>query len=272
MVAAGTSRKRESCSSKLLWLQRKQRVMGSFGYFAVLVLTAVYQCEGDTYFNSDPTLDSKYDQFTWMKCIPNDKPLSSVSIPGTHQSLINKKQGFQAWEFQNQMHAGVRFIDMTLQVLSGKLYVKNKRKPKFKFSQPLNQIKLFLKAHESETVLLRLAGESKSISRAKEELNRVTDVEVWKNKKIPRMGEVRRKIVLIQSRNFDWGLPVNAMVLGKDKKNKEFQMKANIKKASEYCTNEMMLTDTVKLGMAPSIWAGSTSSASDPSSVPTGLV
>ncbi|KAL7858633.1 hypothetical protein AOLI_G00187350 [Acnodon oligacanthus] len=237
------------CACALLWLQRKQRIMGSFCYFAVLVLAAVCQCDGDAYFNSHKTLNLKYLKLKWMKCIPDHKPLSSVSIPGTHQSLksggLNEYKNFQAWKLLNQLHAGVRFVDMTLWISFGKLYVENNAVISYKkFSEALNQIQIFLKVKKSETVLLRLAGNSKAISRAKEELNRVTAIEVWKNRNIPTMGEARGKIVLIQGPGFDWGLPVNAMVLGKDKKNKEFQMKANIKKASEYCTNEMMLTDT----------------------------
>ncbi|KAI4877517.1 hypothetical protein NFI96_001716 [Prochilodus magdalenae] len=205
------------------------------------------------YFNENKTLHPDHSNLDWMECIPGDTSLSSVSIPGTHQSLksggIHDPRNFQAWELPAQLYVGVRFFDMTLWTLFGTLYVENNALVYYeKFSHVLSHLQVFLKdKRKSDTVLLRLTGPSKSISRAKEELDSATAVEVWKKQTIPTMDEARGKIILIQSSDFDWGLPVTTTELGTDKK--ESEMKDNIKKASEKCAHEMMLTDTGAKGL-----------------------
>ncbi|XP_072530147.1 1-phosphatidylinositol phosphodiesterase [Salminus brasiliensis] len=198
-------------------------------------------------FNDYRSLHPKHVNLDWMKCIPDDQSLSTVSIPGTHQSLkrdgLNIYRNFQAWKLFFQLYAGVRFFDMTVWIRSGTLYVENNAVIYYKnFADALHELQIYLGDKKSETLLLRLTGSDSAISLAKEILNREAANDLWKDRKIPTMREARGKIILIQSPDFDWGLPINAMVVGT--KNKEDNMKANIKKASQYCSNEMMLTDT----------------------------
>uniref|UniRef100_A0A8B9JK88 Uncharacterized protein n=1 Tax=Astyanax mexicanus TaxID=7994 RepID=A0A8B9JK88_ASTMX len=193
------------------------------------------------------TLHPHHVNLDWMKCIPDAQSLSAVSIPGTDQSLkeggVNPYRNFQVWKLSNQLFAGVRFFDMTVYIQFGTLYIENNGMINLeKFAHTVNELQIFLRDKKSETVLLRLTGNAKAISLAKKMLSEGTVIDLWKDKNIPKMGEARGKIVLIQSPDFNWGLPINAKVL--TTKDKVAQMQANIKSASEHCQNEMMLTDT----------------------------
>uniref|UniRef100_A0A8B9R7A3 Uncharacterized protein n=1 Tax=Astyanax mexicanus TaxID=7994 RepID=A0A8B9R7A3_ASTMX len=214
-------------------------------YFSVF---AAHQCDGDLdHFNEYKALHPHHVNSNWMKCIPDAQSLSAVSIPGTDQSLkeggVNPYRNFQAWKLSSQLYAGVRFFDMTVWISFGTLYVANNAVYYYEyFDHAVSELQNFLSVATSETLLLRFTGYADAISLAKEMLSKGTGFHLWKDRNIPKMGEARGKIVLIQSPDFDWGLPINAMELPTE--DKITQMKANIEYASEHCQNEMMLTDT----------------------------
>uniref|UniRef100_A0A8C1IAG1 Phosphatidylinositol-specific phospholipase C X domain-containing protein n=1 Tax=Cyprinus carpio TaxID=7962 RepID=A0A8C1IAG1_CYPCA len=200
--------------------------------------------------NVSETLSYKYVSHKWMKKIEDDKLLSAISIPGTHQSnryLKTSEPMFQAWGLHNQLDAGVRFFDLHVSSDSIK-YVKTRSVQESEtLSYFLKTMLTFLVKQKKETLLLRITPDEGAVARVTKLLSR-DDWPVWRDKEIPTLGQVRGKIVLIQSSTLELGLSVHTTELNTDMDTKETQMKENIKKASQKCEQEMMLTYTVANG------------------------
>ncbi len=156
----------------------------------------------------------------WMLEIPDDTFVSSVTIPGTHNSgAVNIFPGYfvqcQNQDIPTQLVNGFRYFDFHLaistdsdgkkrlnfangiwnartkfNIFSGKLY----------FDAVVEKIASFLKAHPSETVIIGVKKE-RSEDNAREfqqavldEINKQPELWYIKNR-IPRIGEVRGKII-----------------------------------------------------------------------------
>jgi len=154
----------------------------------------------------------------WMKEFKNETLLSALSIPGTHNSPTCHKAlpsvRCQAVSPREQLENGVRFFDIRVQpsnpqdpkddglsLVHGAFPI-SLTGPK-KFRDLLNEVKDFLRANPSETLIMSLKREGTG-SATDQQLSIIlkdhyTDPqEWWTQPHIPTLGEARGKIVLMR--------------------------------------------------------------------------
>ncbi|MFC4625079.1 phosphatidylinositol-specific phospholipase C domain-containing protein [Daeguia caeni] len=147
----------------------------------------------------------------WMAAIPDNMPLSHLSIPGTHDSstytyddaLLKGWVRTQNWSIAEQLNNGIRFLDLRFGKYS------NNRLGMFHgsinlnlpFSDVLSTCIDFLDNHPRETIIMRVKRENSNISDS--ELiqffnNEISGKEkyIWQGIDTPKLGEVRNKIVI----------------------------------------------------------------------------
>jgi len=103
----------------------------------------------------------------WMKRLPDDIRLSEMSIPGTHESATSRYGGDavlkQSLTITQQLNAGIRFLDLRINQGSntfdmwGGGYSQGAS-----FQAVLTEMTEFLRAHPSETLLVRVKQEGGS--------------------------------------------------------------------------------------------------------------
>ena len=166
----------------------------------------------------------------WMENVPNETKLSSMSIPGTHDSCtqnVDMRYIFQCQDasIATQLKYGYRYLDMrlVLEKRSGQETLvlkhniarcKTSNSPfagTLTLDDVLRDVSAFLDAHPTETVILCMKAENSKDDVA--EIQKVLyqtidkDPERWYLKnEIPTLGEVRGKIVL--ATRFDDKFPV----------------------------------------------------------------
>ncbi|MFV8761821.1 phosphatidylinositol-specific phospholipase C [Yersinia enterocolitica] len=162
----------------------------------------------DAYNHSESTIIQNRH---WMKNLDDQKNISMLSIPGTHDSAsfyggdIVQTQSMSIGE---QLNAGVRFLDIRLRHIDdvfaihhGPIFQK-----KF-FEDILNQAKSFLVQNPSEFILMRVQKEhtEKNNTRTFEEtfldyVNKYSDIVFIfsENEYFPLVSEVRGKIVFLE--------------------------------------------------------------------------
>ena len=190
------------------------------------------ESSGPRYYNSVDSISTSHAD--WMKWVPDDFTLAQMSIPGTHDTLtynlpyvsVARTQGLP---LATQLEAGIRAIDLrakhgnnTFLMYHGPVYLD------MEFGKhALTPMVEFLKAHPDETILMHLAwedqedlgGNTRTFAETFKAYRDHPDYQsyFWKpsstDPAIPRLGEVRGKIVLL--RNFkpiggeEYGLPWN---------------------------------------------------------------
>ncbi|ROL45964.1 hypothetical protein DPX16_4778 [Anabarilius grahami] len=207
---------------------------------------AIFKCEGKKHFSHSETLSYKYVKHDWMEKIEDNKLLSAISIPGTHQSnkyLKTSTPMFQAWGLHNQLDAGIRFFEMHVSSDSIKYIKTGSVQETETLIYVLKTLLTFLVKQKKEMVLLRVTPDEGAVAQVTNELSR-PKWPLWRDKEIPTIGQVRGKIVLIQSSTLQLGLPVHIKELDANMDTKETQMRQNIKSASEECDHELRLTYT----------------------------
>lgn len=182
--------------------------------------TAVYLPE-HSYISlfSSARLDS------WMGKLKHESPLSALSIPGTHNSPTHYKAlpsvRCQAVSLADQLNNGVRFLDIRVQpenpddanvdslILVHSAFPISLTGNKY-FRDLLNEVTSFLDRNPSETIIISLKREGvgkatdQQLSKILHNHYIAPDTERWfTENRIPRLGEVRRKIVLVRRFNID---------------------------------------------------------------------
>ncbi|CAN9503696.1 unnamed protein product [Ophioblennius macclurei] len=157
--------------------------------------------------------DTPYPEFlnpAWMAGVPDDLPLSEVTMPGTHNTIAlygGIYSECQSWTLSSQLHAGVRFLDIRVRHVNGNLTLHHGVSYQWgHFGEVLEGVSEFLSEYPSETVLMRL----------REEFSETYDIYgavvnyihryahwdlLWHSRLVPTMGEARGKLVVLQ--NFD---------------------------------------------------------------------
>lgn len=172
----------------------------------------------------------------WMENIPDETKLSSMSIPGTHDSCtqnVDMRYIFQCQDasIATQLKYGYRYLDMRLvlekrsgqETLVLKHNIARCKVSDSPFSRTLTladvlkDVYAFLDEHPNETVILCMKAENSKddVAAVQKALYEMIDQapERWYLKNvIPTMGEVRGKIVL--ATRFDDKLPVGVKRCG----------------------------------------------------------
>lgn len=160
----------------------------------------------------------------WMGSIPDATKLSQIDIPGTHDSGATHGQWSttQTMSIAGQLDAGVRFLDIRLRNCKGNLLVHHGPVYQYlSFDNVLRSTTSFLSQHPTETVLMSVKDEYRkddsdcpksSISFQGAFDSYTTNSaykDYWrKDTSVPKLGDVRGKIVLIRRFSASAGYPM----------------------------------------------------------------
>ena len=145
---------------------------------------------------------------TWMQSIPDSTKLSSMTIPGTHNSCA--LHGIccartQSWSLPEQMKAGLRYFDIRLRLYNNTLrsfhaFVDQVDTFDVILSYALN----FLNQYPSESIIMQLVKEhtdkncTKKMPELYEEYTKNIKDKIIEFKNDITMGEIRGKILIIK--------------------------------------------------------------------------
>jgi 1-phosphatidylinositol phosphodiesterase len=104
----------------------------------------------------------------WMAGIPDDRRISELSIPGTHDTMaihggpLPYMAETQQMFLENQLHSGIRALDIRLQCDGSLLLLFHGLVPQWAdFDDVLDKVVQFLNEHPTETVLMAIAENNK---------------------------------------------------------------------------------------------------------------
>jgi hypothetical protein len=146
-----------------------------------------------------------------MARIPDDRNLSELSIPGSHESMsydnihANMWISRQCWTLLLQMHMGIRYFDIRCRHKYDSLPMHhNKYFLGSQFDLMLMEICDYLEVHPQETFIISLKEECRGkgntesfASTVDKQLRKIPSERILKSKYIPTMGEARGKIILL---------------------------------------------------------------------------
>ncbi len=150
---------------------------------------------------------NQFQNTIWMSAISDDAYLSELSIPGTHDTCalyepIKPCAKCQDYTLKDQLDMGVRFIDIRGTVVGSKIYcVHGPIYQAQNFNEVLDTCYEFLSNNPSETIIMSLkeditVGKKSFTDIAKKYIDE--NKEFWfMDNRIPTLGEVRGKIVLV---------------------------------------------------------------------------
>lgn len=187
-----------------------------------------------------------------MKSIDNNKLISDITIPGTHDTMALHGGPFvecQNCPLKDQLESGIRYLDLRVRAENN-----NKLKlvhgvfsQHIELPEVLNIVRDFLMSHKSEAVLVRIKPE-KFLDNNKKEvgghvdnlLRNNPDIPAWFGQNVPKMGDVRGKIVFIQKKEFYIGLQIYGTDADGDYKVKNInekinKIKAHLQEAGKEC-------------------------------------
>lgn len=161
-----------------------------------------------------------YNGNNFLSKIDNNTPLSQIALPGTHDSgatrdfFIPATARCQWMSISNQLNAGVRYMDIRLTRVNGKIDVYHG--PAYQglsFEDVVTDVLQFLEQNPSETLIMCIKEEGDAKGENPELCDMVKAVidqskDKWfTENRIPTLGEVRGKIVLMRRFwcNYDMG-------------------------------------------------------------------
>jgi 1-phosphatidylinositol phosphodiesterase len=175
-------------------------------------------------YSSPYSFDANYAHHpSWMSAFSNSTSLTSLPIPGTHNTMTSSAALAPIYQCQNhqlavQLEAGIRYVDIRGVAINNELYIYHwPDYTGFSYTDVLKTLFSFLRKNPSEVILMRLKEESSAINSTMtfEELfnyYRLTDPETapgcaehfWVPPTpgpiaIPTLGDLRSKILIIQN-------------------------------------------------------------------------
>uniref|UniRef100_A0A3B5A1I2 Phosphatidylinositol-specific phospholipase C X domain-containing protein n=1 Tax=Stegastes partitus TaxID=144197 RepID=A0A3B5A1I2_9TELE len=188
-------------------------------YIKVLNSSAIItSCAGSgSGFNDNPALDPRFYNTDWMKSIPDDTPVSAISIPGSHESLSlygGPLAVCQVWTLDKQLKVGIRYFDVHAGIWLPNQKSINIRDSHWMFYQHvefdgvLRDIFNFLNRHNRETVLLKVTFHGlyrEKVVLLMKKLTKKFQTRIWTKLSVPNMQQARGKIVFLQSESFHTG-------------------------------------------------------------------
>ncbi|XP_053289041.1 1-phosphatidylinositol phosphodiesterase [Pleuronectes platessa] len=215
-------------------------------FFQHVLLSVLLLCHGkDVFFNDNKNLilPGSY-KVAWMAGVQDFRTLSLLTIPGTHDTMARyggPEGKCQAWTLNDQLRAGIRFLDLkvfslfdTLYVMHGVMYQRST------FKEVLDTVKAFMSEFKTEAVLIRVQPEPLEKSTVNNKVRSLigNDQHVWVTSGMPNMGQVRGKIVFLQESTFTLGIPL-VETEGKSKvtnvKDKDNRIIKQLNQANEAC-------------------------------------
>eukprot|EP01068_Selenidium_serpulae_P013818 Selendium_serpulae@DN6014_c0_g1_i1.p1 len=151
----------------------------------------------------------------WMSQLPDDKKLSRMTIPGTHNTVSYTCEGMgnhwvwcQCFDIPQQLERGVRFMDIRCRFTEGKMHVYHgKYALGLDLLKVIEHVEKFLADHPKETVIMSLQHEMQEKDKQNEnwvadfigymEKNILSRPSMFRECKVPKLGEVRGKITVI---------------------------------------------------------------------------
>ncbi|KAM0462064.1 hypothetical protein ACHAPV_002435 [Trichoderma viride] len=104
----------------------------------------------------------------WMAAIPDDVRITSLSIPGTHDTMTyeieSEQLQCQNWNLSMQLHSGLRYLDIRARLRDDELHIYHADGyTGFSYEQVLLDVFAFLDENPSETIIMRLKEEGSPI-------------------------------------------------------------------------------------------------------------
>lgn len=155
----------------------------------------------------DDTPNPEFLNPSWMASVPDDRLLSEVTMPGTHNTMAlygGLYAECQSWSLASQLRAGVRFLDIRVRHVKGNLTIHHGVSyQRAHFGHVLEGVADFLREHPSEAVLMRV---QETFSKTHDIYGAVVDYIhrhaswdlLWHSRRVPTMAEVRGKLVILQ--------------------------------------------------------------------------
>lgn len=171
---------------------------GNLCHLYTLLLFMGFSHGKDLFFNNDGNLQLP-DSYNigWMGAIEDDKLLSDITIPGTHDTMAlhgGPMAECQAWDLSDQLRAGIRYLDLRIFALENKLYVMHGVVYQHTtFSAVLETIRAFLLQFPSEMVLVRIKPDLFN----KDNVEKLVDIlvrndkDVWVRSEMPTISMAR---------------------------------------------------------------------------------
>ncbi|XP_067305638.1 1-phosphatidylinositol phosphodiesterase-like [Pseudorasbora parva] len=186
--------------------------MGVPGKILWILILLLHKSSQQQVFNDEETVEiPEIYKIEWMKALNNDTLISDITIPGTHDSLAltgGPAAKCQAWSLEEQLMNGIRYFDFRvsgfrLKITHGPIFQSSS------FPDALETITEFLSDYKSETVLVRIKPEFYFKSKVPDLVEDIIDKNIsWVNETIPKISEVRGKIVFVQKNAFKLGIPL----------------------------------------------------------------
>ncbi|XP_047461592.1 1-phosphatidylinositol phosphodiesterase-like [Mugil cephalus] len=191
----------------------------------------------------------------WMKEIPDDTPISAISIPGTHESLTLYGPPLtkcQIWTLKQQLYVGIRYFDVHAGIwfpTEKLIYIRDSHWmywQHMQFDEVLSDILKFLKDHNDETVLLKMTLHGLYKGKVVQLLNNLIGKHkkrIWTESSVPEMKKARNKVVFLWSDTFHVGIKNHESSLFIHNKLKNIE-KGIKQMKSHICDHHIVLTDT----------------------------
>lgn len=199
-----------------------------FNYMLLLFFAVLASCNSTEIEKLDPSPLSASAQIelpdgaNWMRLIPGERLLSSLSIPGTHDSgaryePISGTAQTQHLSITDQLNAGVRFLDIRCRFIDNNFAIHHG--PIYQhlnFDDVLQACLRFLERHPSETIIMSVkeehtpSGNSMTFEQRFIQYTKTFDSLFRLGSAIPSLEEARGKIVLLRRFNSDQSLGIPA--------------------------------------------------------------
>lgn len=171
-----------------------------FSIGGVAVLAAILGC-----FNFYNVKKGSEESRTWMSKIDDEKYISEISIPGSHDSgatlsIADFAGKCQDASIYNQLTYGVRFLDIRLQMNGDEFDVVHSFvDQQLTFNSVLKDCQTFLDENPSETILMSIKRDAGTSEGFGSKLNEIIENNVYfyTETSIPKLKDVRKKIVLL---------------------------------------------------------------------------
>ncbi|MCK7625666.1 phosphatidylinositol-specific phospholipase C [Streptomyces sp. RS10V-4] len=144
----------------------------------------------------------------WMSALDDATPVQRLTVPGTHDSgarIGGPWVACQNTSVAEQLASGIRFLDVRCRAVDGVFAIHHGAfYQELMFGDVLNACRDFLRAHPSETVLMRVKQEYSEVSA--EEFRRIfgsyLDAKGYRplfrlDPGLPQLGEARGRVVLL---------------------------------------------------------------------------